>query len=136
MQEAISIQNICPHTHKAPLVLENGELSGSFLSRHFEQCSTCSDKIEALKIDRNSYLKQIPFVSAPKEIKVIFKQESNELSVRVKRRIRSMKMKRFEELTSGLKDFSLDVRKALLSMEFTLGAGLVLSVWAYLKFIN
>jgi hypothetical protein len=126
----------CPHIHKAPLVLENSELAGQFLSRHFEKCSPCNDKIESLKIKRHLLLKQIPFVGAPKEIREIFEQESSEVIVKVKRRIRSMKMKRFDELTIGLRNFSLDIRKSIISREFIFAVSFVISAWSYFTLFN
>jgi len=136
MQEFALSQLSCPHTHKAPLVLENSELAGVFLSRHFERCTPCQERIESLKIERKVFLSQIPFVSAPSEIKEIFEGESSEVILKVKRRIRSMKRKRFDELTVGLRTFSLDVKKAILSREFLCASGLVLSVWSYFIIFN
>ena len=44
----------CPHSHKASLVLENGELAGDFLSRHFESCEVCNSKLLKLKNDEKN----------------------------------------------------------------------------------
>lgn len=124
----------CPHTHKAPLVLDNGELAGQFLSKHFEKCSPCHEKIESLKVERSILLKEVPFVSAPKVVREVFANESNEVILKVKRRIRALKMKRFNEVTLGIRSFSLDIRKALLSRECILALVLVLAVSSVLKF--
>ncbi|ATH08742.1 hypothetical protein BIY24_12525 [Halobacteriovorax marinus] len=126
----------CPHSHKASLILENGELAGEFLSRHFESCEVCNLKLKKLKSDRKLFLKQIPFVTAPVEVKDIFEAESREMTLKVKKRVVSLKRKKMGETSEKAMVFFADLKEALLSKPVVISICLVSTVWSYLKIFN
>ena len=131
-----SYQRNCPHSHKASLILENSEISDSFLSRHFESCDTCSSKIEDLKKKRVLILKQIPYSSAPKEVRETFQEESREFSSKVKRRVLLLKRKRASEAREGIKMFLRDIKTAFMSKQFLFSVTFVGGTWAYFNIFN
>lgn len=126
----------CPHSHKASLVLENGELAGEFLSRHFESCTVCNSKLLKLKNDRKVFLKQVPFVSTPVEVKQIFEAESDEFESKIKRRVNQLKKKRVLEVNKQVWIFFSDLKEAVLSKPVILSLCIVSTVWSYMKFFN
>jgi hypothetical protein len=126
----------CPHSHKASLVLDDAEIASDFLSKHFESCEKCKSKIDSLKESRSVLVKQIPFSAAPQEIRELFKNESVDLSSKIKNRIRGQKLKRVEEVSKGIKMFGTDLRTSLLSKQFLFSLAIVGSSWAYYKFLN
>lgn len=126
----------CPHSHKASLILENGELAGEFLSRHFEVCDPCNKKLQRLKNDRKIFLRQIPFISSPEEVKAIFEAESSIASDKVKKRVKLLKRKRVNEVNRHILILMSDFKDALLSKPVVLSLCFVTSVWSYIKIFN
>ena len=129
-------EHSCPHSHKASLILENGELAGEFLSRHFEVCSPCNKKLQRLKNDRKTFLRQIPFIRSPEEVKNIFETESEIASDKVKRRVKLLKRKRVNEVNRHILIFMSDLKDAIISKPVVLSLCLVSCVWSYLKIFN
>ncbi len=126
----------CPHSHKAALILENGELAGEFLSRHFENCDTCNKKLLKLKNDRKVFLKQIPFVPSTEEVKVIFSSEAALATEKVKRKVQLLKRKKMNEVNRQALIFFSDFKDAILSKPVILSLCLVTTVWSYMKIFN
>ena len=126
----------CPHTHKASIILENGEISEEFLSRHFEKCSPCKEKLNSLKISKTLLSKQVPFSPIPKEIKQLFRTESVEMGLKIKKRIRNQKRKRIEEVSKGFRMFLSDLKTSLLSKSFLFTSFIVGSYWIYGSIFN
>lgn len=131
-----SVQSNCPHSHKASLILENSDISDGFLSKHYESCSSCRTKLEQLKFSRSLLKKQIPFLTAPKEIREIFQEESKEFSLRVKRRVSLLKKKKANEKRAGAMLFLADIKTAFLSKQFLFSITLVGATWAYYNLFN
>ncbi|GEM_PF-4608971 len=125
----------CPHSHKASLVLENGELAGDFLSRHFESCKVCNSKLSKLKNERKFFLKQIPFVSTPSEVKQIFEAESDEFESKIKRRVFQLKKKKVREVNKHVWGFFFDLKDAVLSKPVILSLFVVFAVWSCINFL-
>lgn len=129
-------ENGCPHAHKASLVLENGELAGEFLSRHFENCKVCNSKLEKLKGERLLFLKQIPFVSSPQEVKDIFAVEAVESTLKVKRKVTQIKRRKLSKSSQKFLSFLADFKEALLSKPVIISLCIVSTVWSYLKIFS
>lgn len=130
------IETQCPHSHKASLLLDDGDMVSAFLSKHVESCKSCRTKVEELKNSRAEIVKQIPFSTAPVEVRELFRTESRDLSNKVKKRIRTRKMKRIEELSGGIKMFARDLKTSLLSKQFIFSLAIVGTSWAYYQFFN
>ncbi|WP_127714701.1 hypothetical protein [Halobacteriovorax sp. HLS] len=131
-----SVQSHCPHSHKASLILENSDISDGFLSKHYESCNSCRTKLESLKQERSALKRQIPFATAPKEIRDIFQEESREFTLRVKKRVTLLKKKRVNEVRAGVMMFLKDIKTAFLSKQFLFSITLVGGTWAYYNLLN
>jgi hypothetical protein len=128
--------NNCPHTHKASIILDSDENSEEFLSRHYEKCEPCREKLNSLKESKALLTKQIPFSPAPKEIKELFRSESIEMGLKIKKRIKLQKKKRFEDVLKGSEMFLADFKKSLLSKSFLFTSFAVASFWIYSSIFN
>lgn len=129
-------QTSCPHTHKASIILDNSEISEEFLSRHFEKCAPCKEKLNSLKLSKALISRQVPFSPAPREIKELFKTESIDFRQKVEKRITSQKRKRLEEVSRGMKMFLRDFRTSLTSKQFIFTSVAVCSFWIYRVIFN